>query len=653
MRSLPNIARWYRDRLAAMSFREALHRVAELALKIDGYRFNRDWNNIPAAGDLTTLPDLGDRWSSLPAGVKEIVAQEANDVRSRHFHLLSVNWCSPLSMPPDPSFWQRFPDAALWQGHDAYCFNVLARPRLNNREIKHIWEINRLQFIVPLAVDARLRDDAAGKKLVFDLIFSWMKGNAPYRGVNWMSGIELGLRTISVALAISTLGVGDLDRTELVALDRFFVAHAFWISRFPSLYSSKNNHRVAELAGLLVATTFVPGMKNAVQLRQRALMDLLNEIEHQILPDGIGAEQSLAYSAFMIELFLIALFTLKLRPQDLPPTITERLGAWADHVRWMMDGAGQVPEIGDCDESKVIALTQGREPRYVASIAAAIAGYLQREDLMPPRIDNHLRDVLFNSLSGNTAVGSGVRTWKHGGYTVIRARPAKPVVFVLDHGPLGYLSIAAHGHADTLAIWLSIGDEPVIVDAGTYVYTSDPIWHDRFRATALHNTLSIGGCSSSTNSGPFSWSSKAKGYLRNAKHEPYIELIAEHDGYLDRFSVYHRRTVRVVDGCSFDVIDELIGTPVNETIEVSFVINPTYRAHIDSGTPTAVVVEKGERGILRLSGNGALVPCIIRGDERMQLGWVSPTFGVRTPADQILFRGVLRGRSVIRIDPLQ
>ena len=652
MRRIWATAKWYRDRAAAMSFSETVHRSVELVRKLRGNRFNRDWDAIPVTGDLAVLPDLRDRLSSLSVALKERLAKEADKVRAGHFNLLGANWLKPTSMPPDPSFWQRFPDAILWQGHDAYCFNIFARSKLDHVEIKHIWEINRLQFIVPLAVDVQLCRDATGKKFILDLISSWMRGNNPYRGINWVSGIELALRTISVALAVSILGLDSLDHDERIMLERFFAAHAFWIARYPSLYSSANNHRIAELVGLLIAITIAPRTANAKQLRQQALADLFDEIEHQILPDGIGAEQAIAYSAFAIELSLMAFFSLKLQPNDLPEATRERLSAWANHVRWMMDSVGQVPAIGDCDESRVIALTQEPEPRYIASIAAAVAGYLQRPNLGPTRTSDHLRDVLFNSISGNVPVESGIRTWELGGYTVIRTRPVNPIVLLFDHGPLGYLSIAAHGHADTLSIWLSIGDKPVIVDAGTYVYNSDPVWRDWFRTTVAHNTLSIAGYSSSVSSGSFNWSAKAKGHT-DVSQNPLIELVAQHDGYLDRFSVYHRRTIRVVEACSIFVIDELIGAPIDEVITVTFVINPIYLARVERETLTNVIVQDGQKDILRLSGDGALMPSVVRGDERARLGWVSPTFGVRVPADQIMFRGTLSGPSVVRIDVLQ
>ena len=45
-----------------------------------------------------------------------------------------------------------------------------------------------------------------------------------------------------------------------------------------------------------------------------------------------------------------------------------------------------------------------------------------------------------------------------------------------DHGPHGYLSIAAHAHADALAIEFRVGGVDVLADPGTYCYGAEPIW---------------------------------------------------------------------------------------------------------------------------------------------------------------------------------
>jgi hypothetical protein len=129
--------------------------------------------------------------------------------------------------------------------------------------------------------------------------------------LNWTSGIELALRVISVALALSIMGTDQLGPVERDALLRFFVAHVDWMKRFPSAHSSANNHRIAELAGLIVALRMVPGIPSAADASEESWEELLREIDRQIYLDGVGAEQSTGYAAFSIELFLVAAAALE------------------------------------------------------------------------------------------------------------------------------------------------------------------------------------------------------------------------------------------------------------------------------------------------------------------------------------------------------
>ena len=91
------------------------------------------------------------------------------------------------------------------------------------------------------------------------------------------------------------------------------------------------------------------------------------------------------YSAFMIELVLVSVLFAKEQNLNLSSAASERLARWAEHIRWLMNDDGQVPQIGDCDDCRVIAMTQAPEPRYIASIAAAVAGLLSEPNLAPLR----------------------------------------------------------------------------------------------------------------------------------------------------------------------------------------------------------------------------------------------------------------------------
>jgi hypothetical protein len=62
---------------------------------------------------------------------------------------------------------------------------------------------------------------------------------------------------------------------------------------------------------------------------------------------------------------------------------------------------------------------------------------------------------------------------------------------VFDHGSLGLMPLAAHGHADALAVWLTIDGEPVFIDAGTYRYFSGGETRSALREGLTHNSLVI------------------------------------------------------------------------------------------------------------------------------------------------------------------
>ena len=650
LRSVLGQFAWYRDRLAAMSAAEIVHRVVETATKQTARRHNGGWEAVEPSGPLAMIPGIRSRIIASSSDLSALITCEADKVRAGSFCLLGAHWPKPPLIPPDPRFWRIDPeDGESFPQWDAYAFDISFRHGINTREMKRVWELNRLQFLVPLAADAVLENHDE-PVLLAGMIRSWMAGNPPFRGPSWISGIELALRVISVAVALSIIGVDCLDSATRQAVLRFFFAHVDWIRRFPSLNSSANNHRIAELAGLIVGSIMAPGFPGAVVLRENSWRALLAEIDRQIHSDGVGAEQAAGYSAFSIELFLLAAAALG-RERSLPATTVDRLSAWSEHSLWLMDTDARVPAIGDFDDCRVIATTQAPEPKYVASIVAAVSGCVGRLDLAPPAKDPGIRDVILGSAKASPAQPVGMRSFTSGGYSVFRSRHKDPVVLTFDHGPIGYLSIAAHGHADTLSIWLSVGSQPVIVDAGTYMYHSNRDLRDLLRDTAVHNTLSLDGIGSSRPSGPFNWASKANARLISSEGTPTTRVVAEHDGYVAQYGVRHRRTVEFDDASRFTIVDELIEGPADRGVTVSFLLDPTCQSSVELDR-SGVLITHNDLQIIRIASAGPLRARVVRGDEATGLGWLSPSFGVRTPTDQLLFEGHLNERSTITISVL-
>ncbi|MEH2609787.1 heparinase II/III family protein [Bradyrhizobium sp. AZCC 1693] len=641
---------WYRDRLAAMSAAEIAHRVRETASRQAARRHDGGWDAVEPFGPLTMIPGIRSRIIAASPDLSALITREADNIRAGNFCLLGARWPKPPLIPPDPRFWRIDPEnGESFPQWDAYTFDISFRHGINTREIKRVWELNRLQFLVPLAADAVLKNHSESA-LLAGMIRSWMAGNPPFRGPSWISGIELALRISSVALALSIIGVDSLDSVTRKAALRFFFAHVDWIRRFPSLNSSANNHRIAELAGLIVGSTMAPGFPGAVVLRENSWRALLAEIDQQIHPDGVGAEQSPGYSAFSIELFLLAATALE-REGSLPAATVERLSAWSEHSLWLMDSDAKIPAIGDFDDCRAIATTQAPEPKYVASIVAVVSGCVGRPDLAPPAKDPSIRDVILGSANVSPAQPVGMRSFTSGGFSVIRSWHKDPVVLTFDHGPIGYRSIAAHGHADTLSIWLSVGSQPVIVDAGTYLYHSNRDLRNLFRDTTVHNTLSLDGTGSSRPSGPFNWASKANARLILSENAPIARVVAEHDGYVAQYGVTHRRTVEFDDASRFTIVDELLEVPTDRNVTVSFLLDPTCQSTVEPDR-SGVLITHNNRQFIRIASAGPLRARVVRGDEAAGLGWLSPSFGVRIPTDQILFEGRLHEPSTITISVL-
>jgi hypothetical protein len=109
----------------------------------------------------------------------------------------------------------------------------------------------------------------------------------------------------------------------------------------------------------------------------------------------------------------------------------------------------------------------------------------------------------------------------------------REIRLIADAGPLGYLSIAAHGHADALSFILSVGGREILIDPGTYAYHNNRKWRDYFRGTSAHNTLCVDGQDQSVPGGNFMWLKKADAKCRLwEENEKECRFIGTQNGYL-------------------------------------------------------------------------------------------------------------------------
>ncbi|MFD1192921.1 alginate lyase family protein [Phenylobacterium conjunctum] len=621
---------WALRRVSRMSAAEIAHRVQEqIRRRSDGLR-GWSWSDFGSyEGGVAGLS--GVTFGRGSGELDEAVLERAARAVRGEFVLLGQHWPQPVS----ESWWRTdfwFVDPVThknWPGADVYCFDVNYRHASEFGDVKFVWELNRLQFLTAVGLGAQSAGDRSAR-IAFEIVRGWMEANPPFRGINWVSGIEAASRLVSILALISIVGVPPSD--FLPDIKAFVAAHVFWIARYPSRYSSANNHRIAEMSAIFIAAGAAPGITNANALLGDAQRGLEAEVHHQFHEDGVGAEQSPTYSAYSLEWFALTGVNAKSMGRPFSAAYFEKLKLAVEHLRWMLDDGGRTPRIGDDDEGRVLDISQSSADQYVANtvvfsercIRVASEGAEEQTEVYV----NVGKSALADIGPGPT----GVRTFESGGYSVIRQPTDRgTALFVFDHAPLGFLAIAAHGHADALSVWLHWGDEPIFVDSGTFLYHSGGLWRDSLRGTNAHNTLILGGADQSDIAGAFNWSRHAETKL---EHFSAHRIAGAHNGYRKQFGVSHHRGIAIhADRLGWDVEDKLIGEPTLSSVPwvIGFNVAPNCRVKLE-GRMAHVYASDG-RAISCESLSGY--------DWEVGESVYSPGFNVKEAGQRILLRGLL------------
>lgn len=222
-------------------------------------------------------------------------------MRNGRFQALGVTWPAQ----PGPPKWHLDPKTGTSWPNEVYCFDTKFRDAPERGDIKFVFELNRLLYLQPMSVVAATKNDGELANLVVEHVDSWISANPPYQGIAWRSGIELAQRVVSLLVVTTFIGDQAFSETLRQRLYLCLAGHGYWLARFPSKYSSANNHRVAEAGGLYLLGSLVPALRHAAHWARSSREIVEAELARQFHDDGLGAEQSPTYSAFTLEWFLL------------------------------------------------------------------------------------------------------------------------------------------------------------------------------------------------------------------------------------------------------------------------------------------------------------------------------------------------------------
>ena len=631
---------------------------AEVAWRARDQALHAAWSRRQVSrGDLAAAaagpPPAGERrfTSSLtPGSAAQVPAEARAAIVEAAARLLRGEWevlgaVRTDMVQPD---WFHDPVTGRRSPADRYAFHINYRLEEQTGNIKQVWEISRLQHLTLLAAAWYLTHDDAYARRVDEQLRSWWRENPFLSGIHWTSGIEIGIRLISLAWIRRLLdewpgAPGLFEHDELAV--RQIRWHQQYLAAFQSRGSSANNHVIAEAAGQLVASCAFPWFAESTRWRQKSARLLEDELARNTFPSGIGRELASDYQCFITELGLLAAVEAQRSDRPLNAATWQRLCAMTDSAAALADERLRPPRQGDDDEGRALLLDApecGRWP-LLLSLGEAVFGRLS---WWPPT----------QASASSSIAGAMIRTrrdiagrplhrptrFADAGTTLLRTAGGQaPEIWCrCDGGPHGYLSIAAHAHADALSVEVRYGGVDILADPGTYCYHGEPEWRSYFRSTIAHNTVELGGRSQSSDGGPFLWLDHANGREIDVRDDgDTAEWIAEHEGYLSLDPpARHRRSVRL-DRASrtLDITDEIDGG--GHDVRLAYHLGPDVHAELDGTDAVLRWPGADPVGEARLALPGALTWSPHRGETDPILGWYSGSFGRRVPATTLIGRG--------------
>jgi hypothetical protein len=526
-------------------------------------------------------------------------------------------------------------------------------------DIKYLWEPSRHLELVTLAQAHLLSSDAAYVRGVRILLDSWFE-QCPYpMGVHWTSSLEHAVRLVNWSVTWQMLEGSDIFSGEDGAgfrqrwLDSIYLHQRFIAGHF-SRHSSANNHLFGEYMGLYIASLSWPFWPESENWRSVAQQGLEREARLQNAPDGVNREQGIWYHHEVADMMLLT--SLAGRSANLPfsAEYLTRLEAMVAFIAAVMDVSGNVPMIGDSDDAVMLRLSPSLDFNVYRSLLATGAVLFDRTDFAAKagRFDDKSRWLLgsaaadrFDALVENTSAVRGEQisfptAFPDGGYWILgnRLGSENEIRVVADAGPLGYLSIAAHGHADALSFTLSVAGRPMLIDPGTYAYHTQRVWRDYFKGTSAHNTVRVDGMDQSVSGGNFMWIRRAEAHCEVFESDStHDRFVGTHDGYL-RLSdpVTHRRELVVNKTADVvSVVDQLECNAPHE-VEIHWHFAEDCLVTIEGNV--VVATNRGVELRMHVEGADFQLRCVT-GQTNPPMGWTSRRFDVKVPSTTACWYG--------------
>jgi hypothetical protein len=470
-------------------------------------------------------------------------------------------------------------------------------------DIKVPWELSRCQHLPLLASAHRITGDRRYLEEIGAELTHWIEHNPVEFGANWACTMDVAIRATNWVASLAICAEGAAREPWLEPVLGSLLLHGRFIRSHLEWGPVRGNHYLSDVVGLLPIAALFSGSREGRDWIEWASNQLVAEMGHQVRTDGCDHESSTAYHRLVCELFICGTQAVDaLLPERLPNWYRKRLERMLEFVANYSRPDGLAPQIGDADDGRFLPLDD----------------YAQ----VDPRFHLHL----FHQAGSAPAVPEGNIAYPEGGFYIVRAGDLH---LVIRCGDTGLGGLGGHSHNDQLSFELSFGQQPLVIDPGTYLYTADPDARNLFRSTAFHSTLQIGRAEQNeflrqtlfalpdrTRAKALVWEPNGNQVVFEGRHHGYEVLNPP---------ALHQRRIEVNVAMSTVGIRDVVKCEGAHELAWSFPLAP---CDVDAAQDRAVA----EFPTCRLE-----IECP-QATVEVAEGWLSPGYGVRTPTPLIRAR---------------
>jgi hypothetical protein len=520
--------------------------------------------------------------------------------------------------------------------------------RPGNADVKYPWELARSHHWVTLAQAWQLSRDARFAREIVDQLDDFVEANPVGMGINWTCTMDVAIRAANWCLAIAlALDCAALEESFWRrAYSALYDHAAFIFTNFENKYEVTSNHYLSNVVGLHVLACDFYDLEAGAEWEHWCRDAVETEINVQIHDEGTDFESAVPYHRLVTELFMASARLARLRGQPLSATLEAKLARMVDFTVAITRPDGRMPVIGDADDGRLHIFSHfgnwdRQDCRHLLAPAALL---LERGDLLAHADAAAAWEAAWwgfdpaQAKSDAKPARDGLKLFPAFGVAVARRGGH---YLAITNGAVGTKGFGNHKHNELLSFEHHCGGVPVIVDPGSYVYTSDFAARNLFRGTAYHNTLTVDGVEQNELNSEWIFRLFEKA---NPEHLSFVQE-GECAHYRGRHSGYTRLESPVVHERDFAFDLRTAELRIEDILHGTGTHDLHWHFHCAPGV--VVVAQGADRLTLKaLDGNNLDLVFDSKLNVAVVDAWYSPSYGVHVPvqAVNLACRAELAGR---------